>query len=85
MTAGLSLVREEMTAGLAAVRAEMVEGFTSPAGALSRAVEGLRAEIRDGDAETRREMRVLHEDLVTRIALIREGNSSANRKRRKRH
>lgn len=30
---------------------------------------GLRQEIRDGDEETRRLMRVLHEDLVQRIAL----------------
>ena len=33
----------------------------------------LRAEIRAGDEETRRYMRVLHEDVIARIALIQEG------------
>ena len=33
----------------------------------------LRKEIREGDDETRRLMRVLHEDLVARIALIDRG------------
>ena len=33
----------------------------------------LRTEIREGDEETRRLMRVLHEDLVARIALISRG------------
>jgi hypothetical protein len=33
----------------------------------------LRVEIRTGDEETRRYMRVLHEDLVGRIAALREG------------
>jgi chromosome segregation ATPase len=35
--------------------------------------DGLRKEIRDGDEETRRLMRVLHEDLVARIALLDRG------------
>ncbi|MGH9204020.1 MAG: hypothetical protein ACRD2A_22570, partial [Vicinamibacterales bacterium] len=33
----------------------------------------LRAEIREGDEETRRYMRVLHEDLISRIRTIGEG------------
>jgi hypothetical protein len=33
----------------------------------------LRAEIRAGDEETRRFMRVLHEDVIARIAAIRHG------------
>ena len=33
----------------------------------------LRAEIRAGDEETRRHLRVLHEDLVSRIAALKEG------------
>ena len=36
-------------------------------------VRVLRAEIRVGDEETRTLMRVLHEDLVTRLALIQRG------------
>src|ERR1041384_4565627 len=47
-----------------------------------RAVDlALRAEIRAGDEETRRYMRVLHEDLVGRIALLQEPRKT-NRKRR---
>jgi hypothetical protein len=38
-------------------------------------VEALRAEIRAGDAETRRFMRVLHEDLIERIQRLGEGLS----------
>jgi phage host-nuclease inhibitor protein Gam len=33
----------------------------------------LRKEIRDGDEETRRYMRVLHEEVLSRIAIIQEG------------
>ena len=33
----------------------------------------LRDEIRAGDEETRRQMRVLHEDIVGRLTLIQEG------------
>ncbi len=43
-------------------------------------VETLRGEIRAGDEETRRYMRVLHEDLVGRITLLGE----ARRVRKKR-
>lgn len=45
--------------------------------------EQLREEIRCGDNSIRREMRVLHEDLVARIALLQEGRwhrKSAKRK-----
>jgi len=44
--------------------------------------EGLRAEIRAGDEETRRLMRVLHEDVIARLSLIQENkaNRSANHK-----
>jgi predicted nucleic acid-binding Zn-ribbon protein len=35
----------------------------------------LRMEIRTGDLETRRFMRVLHEDVISRIAAIGEGRS----------
>jgi hypothetical protein len=37
----------------------------------------VRKEIRDGDEETRRQMRVLHEEVIARLALIQEGRSSA--------
>ena len=44
------------------LRTEMHDGFSA-----------IRAEIRAGDEETRRFMRVLHEDLVSRIATIQKG------------
>lgn len=40
----------------------------------------LRAEIRTGDEETRRYMRVLHEEVLARLAMIQEGRA----RRRKR-
>jgi hypothetical protein len=49
----------------AAVRAEMKEG-------LETLGSTLRAEIRAGDEETRYQMRVLHEDVVGRLALLQE-------------
>lgn len=33
----------------------------------------LRAEVREGDEETRRYMRVLHEEVLSRIAVLQEG------------
>ena len=38
----------------------------------------LRAELRAGDEETRRHMRVLHEDVISRIALLQEGIDRRN-------
>lgn len=37
---------------------------------IQRTIDMLRSEIRAGDAETRRYMRVLHEEVLTRIANI---------------
>jgi hypothetical protein len=72
--------RDAVAAEFAAILADMAEGFTAPTGALARAVAGLREEIRAGDEETRRQMRVLHEDLVGRIALVQEGLTPAKRR-----
>lgn len=44
------------------LREEMHSGFSA-----------LRQDIREGDEETRRFMRVLHEDVIERIARIQEG------------
>ena len=57
-----SAVRGEMRAEFGAVRQEMADGFTA-----------VRKEVRAGDEETRRYMRVLHEDVIARIAAIRNG------------
>ena len=40
----------------------------------------IRQELRAGDDETRTLMRVLHEDVINRISLIREGRGPSNKK-----
>ncbi len=65
-----STVRAEMHDGLSAVRTEMHDEFSA-----------VREEIRLGDEETRRYMRGLHEDVISRLATIQEGHD-ANRPRR---
>jgi hypothetical protein len=69
---GLTLVA--LQAEIAALRGPGGEGLT---------LMGLRQEIRDGDEETRRLMRVLHEDLVQRIALLGERSSAGIAPRRR--
>ena len=44
----------------------------------------IRQEVRGGDDETRTLMRVLHEDVINRISLIREGRGPSKSKRQKR-
>lgn len=56
-------------------RAEVKEEFSSirvDLLALREGQDGLREELRAGDEETRRFMRVLHEDVISRIALLGE-------------
>ena len=43
---------------------------------------GVREEIRAGDEETRRQMRVLHEEVISRIALLDEGRKTRRRRTR---
>ena len=62
-------MREEFTtlrADVAAFRGEVAANFDELRTAM-------RAEIRAGDEETRRQMRVLHEEVISRIALLGEG------------
>ena len=70
-------------ANLAALRTEMHQGFARVDGRL----DALRKEVQEGDEETRRQMRVLHEDVIARLALIHEhaigSTSSAAPKRRR--
>jgi len=44
----------------------------------------LREEIRGGDEETRRLMRVLHEDVIGRFSLLTEGRVPGGRRKRRR-
>jgi hypothetical protein len=56
-------LRGEMRAEFSATRAETREGD-------ERVILTLRQEIRAGDEETRRFMRILYEDLVERIGIL---------------
>jgi hypothetical protein len=59
-------MRSEFSAMRSDLRGEIRAGDES-------VIMTLREEIRSGDEETRRYMRVLHEDLVGRIATLKEG------------
>ena len=61
-------MRGEIATAVETLRGEIAAG--------DHALEvNLRTEIRAGDEETRLQMRVLHEDLVGRLALLQEGMS----------
>lgn len=78
--------REEVRAEFSATRAELRAEIR--AGDEQTRVD-LRAEIRAGDEETRTYMRVLHEEVLSRIALLGEHRNARPRSRqplqRKRH
>jgi len=67
-------LRDEMRTGFSAVGQEMAVMRDDLRTELKSTAESLhaeiRAEIRSGDEETRRYMRVLHEDVITRIAAL---------------
>jgi hypothetical protein len=86
-----SASRAEMNAGLTAVRDEMRGGD-------ERCLRTLREEIRAGDEETRRvlreeiragnaeimsQVRTLHEDMMSRFALLQEGKPDRRRTKRR--
>jgi hypothetical protein len=72
-------LRDEMRAEFSAIRGDVGEGLTLAALRDDiRAIKEetrrvLREEIRAGDEETRRYMRMLHEDVIARLAIIQEG------------
>lgn len=63
-------LRGEMRDAFSALRAEFRTEIKASSDHLK---SELRAEIRAGDEETRRYMRVLHEEVISRIATIGEG------------
>jgi hypothetical protein len=63
-------LRQDMNAGFSAIRDDLRGEIRAVD---ERIRTDLRAEIRAGDEETRRFMRVLHEDVIARIAAIRHG------------
>lgn len=62
-------LRDEMRREFSAVRRELTDLFRAE---LQTNTDSLRAEIRQGDEETRRFVRVLHEDVIARIAALGE-------------
>ena len=70
LTSRVSQLLTEMSAESSAVRAEMRAEFSA-----------VRAEI--AERATGSEMRALHEDVISRIALLQEGLMPARRKSRK--
>jgi hypothetical protein len=67
-------LRGEFTAFQAEVRSDFL--------AVRDEFVAVRVEIREGDQETRRQMRVLHEDVISRIALLQVGIDRWNGHRR---
>lgn len=67
-------LRDEMRTGFSAIGQEMAVMRADLRTELKSTAESLhaeiRAEIRSGNEETRRYMRVLHEDVITRIAAL---------------
>ena len=63
------------------VRAEFSAMRQEMATAISELQQRLSERIRSGDEETRRYMRVLHEDVIERISRIQEGPRPRRRKR----
>ena len=81
--------RAEVHAEFSATREELRQEFRQAIATLATKaeLEQLRAEMREGDEETRRLMRVLHEEVLSRIALLGEGHPARPRstgRRRKR-
>ena len=74
-----SAVRTEMAAGFAEVRSGMTAEFASVRSEI--AVKTDRLEARTDGLAT--QMRVLHEDVIARIALLQEGLSRAGRRKPK--
>ena len=67
-------LRDEMRAEFSAMRAEMRAGDEETR-------RTLRDEVRTVDEQTRRYMRVLHEEVISRLAVLHEGRRSPRRKR----
>jgi len=77
-----SNVRAEMAGEFSAVRAEMAGGFSAVRAEVAGEFSTMRAYfetvLADSQEETRRYMRVLYEDILSRIALLGEGRPSSS-------
>lgn len=74
MHSEFSATREQARAGDEETRQLLRDEFRA---ADERIVQSLREEIRAGDEDTRRLMRVLHEDVINRLTLIQEHQTAA--------
>lgn len=63
----------EVESRLGAVEGQIVQLRTGMTAEFSSVRKELRMEIKAGDEETRRLMRVLHEEVIARIAMLGEG------------
>jgi hypothetical protein len=70
MRAGFSAIRQDVATAIDALRAELIERMSQ-----------LSEQISTGDEETRRYMRVLHEEVIDRISRIQEASPPRRRKR----
>jgi hypothetical protein len=68
MRAEFSAMRQELTALFRTELKGTAESLTEPL--TESLTRSLRAEIREGDEETRRYMRVLHEEVIARLAAL---------------
>lgn len=82
----ISQMREEIRGEFSALRSEIQAGDEETRRSLREEMHtefsALRNEIRAGDEETRRHALVLHEDVISRIALIEEGRKTRRSKGR---
>jgi len=75
-----SQLRAEMRGEFSAIRTEMAEGLAAVRGEMAT----FRADFIARDDETRRHARIMHEEVIARIALTREGESRSPRTRKRR-
>jgi uncharacterized coiled-coil DUF342 family protein len=76
----ISQFRTEMRDETSAIRGEMAAGF----GAVREDLATFRVEMTARDDETRRHARMLHEDVIARLALTREDRPRSPRPRKRR-
>ena len=92
LTLQVSQLRDEMRVEFSAVRSEIRTGDENTCRTLRDEIRAgdentcrtLRDEIRAGDARVMEQARVLHEDVVSRLALIQEGVKARGNTRRRR-
>jgi hypothetical protein len=70
--------RRENDVAHLAMRTEFARDISALRGDMNAQGTVLRVAIRDGDEETRRFMLILHEDTLSKIALISEGRPSSS-------